>query len=142
MRKPCIAIFVAVFGFYMLTSSREPAWGDAHPMWEVAARIVETGGIDIKTRWPDDIPPGPDGKIYGIAAIGDALPHVPGAAVAALSHRIAPSQDALVRPLATHVAPAALGALAAVLFFLLLLDLGVAARAPSPCPPIPPCATA
>ena len=68
----------------MLTSSREPAWGDAHPMWEVAERLVDHGHIDIKTRWPDDIPLGRDNKIYGIAPIGPALMHVPGAASAAV----------------------------------------------------------
>lgn len=133
MTKPALAIFIAVFGFYMLTSSREPAWGDAHPMWEVAERIVDGGHIDIKTRWPDDIPLGRDQKIYGIAPIGPALIHVPGAAIAALSHRAMRDDDMLVRPLATHLGPSALGALAAVLFFLLLGDLGIRARTASAC---------
>ncbi len=70
MRGHAIAIFIAVFGFYMLTTSREPAWGDAHPMWEVAERIVDGGHVDIKTRWPEDIPLGRNHKIYGIAPIG------------------------------------------------------------------------
>jgi hypothetical protein len=141
MRKPAIAIFVAVFGFYLLTSSREPAWGDAHPMWEVAAHLVDGFHVDIQTRWPEDIPTGRGGKIYGIAAIGDALAHVPGAAVMAVSHRIAPSQDALVRPLAVHLGPSALGALTAVLLFLLLVDLGVRARTASLCTAISAVAT-
>jgi hypothetical protein len=34
------AIFVAVFSFYMLSSSREPAWGDAR-MFDVASHMVE-----------------------------------------------------------------------------------------------------
>ena len=133
MTKPALAIFIAVFGFYMLTSSREPAWGDAHPMWEVAERIVDGGHIDIKTRWPDDIPLGRDQKIYGIAPIGPAVMHVPGAAIAALTHRFVRDDDTLVRPLATHLGPSAVGALAAVLFFLLLGDLGVRARTASAC---------
>jgi hypothetical protein len=133
VHKPALAIFIAVFGFYMLTSSREPAWGDAHPMWEVAERLVAGGHIDIKTRWPEDIPLGRDNKIYGIAPIGPAVMHVPGAALAALSHRFARDDDTLVRPLATHLGPSALGALAAVLFFLLLGDLGIRARTASAC---------
>src|SRR5436305_12627733 len=98
MRNWCLAIFVATASFYMLTSSREPAWGDAHPMWEVADRLVAHAAVDIKTRWPEDIPTGRGGKIYGIAAIGDALVHVPGAAILSLTHRVAPSQDVLIRP--------------------------------------------
>ncbi len=133
MRSWCVAIFATVFACNLLVSSREPAWGDAHPMWELADRIVQHGALDITTRWPDDIPNGPDGKIYGIAAIGCALVHVPGAALAALSHLIAPGADPLVRPLATHLAPSALGALAAVLFFLLLIDLGISRRTASTC---------
>ena len=133
MHKPALAIFIAVFGLYMLTSSREPAWGDAHPMWEVGEALVDGGRIDIKTRWPDDIPLGPDHKIYGIAPIGPGLMHVPGAAVMAVSHRFWRQHDTLVRPLATHLGPSAMGALAAVLFFLLLVDLKIRARTASTC---------
>ena len=78
--RPALAIWLAVFGFYLLTSSREVAWGDAHPMWEVAERIVAGDGIAINTRWPEDIPLGRDGKIYGITPIGPPLMLVPGAA--------------------------------------------------------------
>lgn len=131
--RPALAIWLAVFGFYLLTSSREVAWGDAHPMWEVAERIVAGDGIAIKTRWPEDIPLGRGGKIYGITPIGPPLVLVPGAAINALAHRFAPAQERLVRPLATHLAPAALGALTAMLFFLLLGDLGIRARTASWC---------
>ena len=117
----------------MLVSGREPAWADAHPMWELADRIVQHGAIDIKTRWPEDIPTGRDGKTYGIAALGCGLVHVPGAAIAASSHLVAPRWDPLVRPLATHLAPSALGALCAMLFFLLLGDLGISRRTASTC---------
>ncbi|HEX4450990.1 MAG TPA: hypothetical protein VH143_08985 [Kofleriaceae bacterium] len=133
MRSWCLAIFIAVFAGNMLVSSREPAWGDARPMWELADRIVEHGALDIKTRWPDDIPAGPDGKTYGIAAIGCALVHIPGAAIAALAHEISPGGDALVRPICTHLAPSVLGALACVLFFLLLIDLGITTRTAGIC---------
>jgi hypothetical protein len=131
--RPALAIWIAVFGCYLLTSSREPAWGDAHPMWEVAEHLVAGEGIAIKTRWPEDIPLGRDGKIYGITPIGPPLVLVPGAAITALAHRFTPANEPLVRPLATHLAPAALGALAAVLFFLLLGDLGIRARTASAC---------
>lgn len=128
-----IAIAVAVFFLYMLTSSREPAWGDARPMWEVADRMVQHGAIDIKTRWPDDMPPGRDGKIYGITPIGAPLVHVPGAGLTAMMHHLAPSHDVLLKPLFTHLAPALLGALACVLFFGLLVDLGRSKRTASVC---------
>src|SRR4051812_17757389 len=106
-RRWYVAIFVAVFALYLATSSREPAWGDAHGMWEVADRLVTEGRIDIKTRWPEDIPAGRDGLYYGIAPIEPSLAHVPGVLVQHLGHAIAPRYDRLVRPLATHVGPAA-----------------------------------
>lgn len=141
MRAWYIAIFVAVFGLYLLSSSREPAWGDARPMWEVAERLVRHGAIDIHTKWPDDMPPGRHGKTYGIAAIGTVLVHVPGVALAGVSHALAPRHDTLLRPIFTHLAPAALGALACVLFFGLLRDLGRSARTASLCTAILACAT-
>lgn len=131
MRKWSIAIFVAVFAFYYLTSSREPAWGDAHGMWEVADRVVQHASIDIKTRWPEDLPPGRNGKIYSINPIGVSVVHMPGAAFAAVSHIVAPKQDPLLRPIFTHLGPSLLGALTCVLFFGLLVDLGRTRRTAS-----------
>jgi hypothetical protein len=127
------AIFLAVFSFYLVTSSREPAWGDARGMWEVATKLVDKQTIAIDTRWPEDIPPGRDGKYYSIVPIGPSLVHVPGVALLGISHAIEPRNDGLIRPLATHVAPAALGALACALLFLTLLDLGVRRRTASIC---------
>lgn len=131
-RLPAV-IFIAVFAFYWATTSREPAWGDARPMWEVAEGLVNHGKLSIATRWPEDIPLGTDGRVYGITPIGTALVHVPGAALAALFHAIASDHDPLVRPLAVHLAPSLLGATAAVLFFLLLVDLGIRRRTASAC---------
>jgi hypothetical protein len=132
-RRAGLSILLAVFAFNMLTSSREPAWGDAHGMWELATRIVNDRAISIQTRWPEDIPPGTDGKYYGITPIGTSLVHVPGALLLGISHAIEPRDDGLMRPLATHVAPAALGALACMLMFLLLRDLGIRRRVASAC---------
>ncbi len=129
-RRWAIAIFVAVFSFYLLSTGREPAWGDAEPMWAVADAIVDHHGVAIDVRWPEDLPPGRDGRTYGIAPIGAAIVHVPGAAIA---HAAPADQQPLVRPLATHLAPAALGALACVVFFGLLGELGIRPRAASAC---------
>ncbi|HEX4420113.1 MAG TPA: hypothetical protein VH165_19495 [Kofleriaceae bacterium] len=130
-----------MLAFNLLTSSREPAWGDAHGMWAVADQLVAHHAIDISLRWPEDIPPGRNGKYYGIAPIGPSLVHVPGVGLAGLGHRVAPADDALIRPLATHLAPSALGALACVVFFLLLGDLGIGARTASIATVILACAT-
>lgn len=131
MQRPwALAIFVAVFSFYLLTTGREPAWGDAEPMVAVADAIVDHQGVAMAVRWPEDLPPGPDGRIYGIAPLGTALVHVPGAI---LTHLAPADQLPLVTPLAAHLAPAALGALACVVFFGLLSDLGIRRRTASTC---------
>ena len=140
-RRLPLAIFLATFSFFMVTSGREPAWGDAHGMWEVAERLAKDGEIDIHTRWPEDIPPGRDGKTYCISPLGPSIVHLPGAAIVYGLSRTAPGLNKLVRPLATHLAPAALGALACSLFFLLLLDLGARTRTASLCTAIVAVAT-
>jgi hypothetical protein len=67
--------------------------------------------------------------------------HTPGAVLAAVTHAKAPRHDPLLRPLFTHLAPAALGALACMIFFGLLRDLGRSARAASVCTAILACST-
>ena len=134
------AIFIAALSFYLVTSGREPAYGDANSMWDVAGHLLE-GRIDTTIRWPEDLPPGVDGKRYGITPIGCSIVHVPGAAIAKLGHWISPRHDPLVRPLAVHLAPSLLGALACVVFFGLLRDLGTRARTASASTAILACAT-
>jgi hypothetical protein len=126
-------MFVAVFSLYLLTSSREPPWGDSHPMWDVAVAIVQRGEINIEHKWPYDMPEGRNGKIYGITPLGPVAVQIPGAALSGIVHGVAPSYEVLVRPLASHLAPAALGGIACVLFFLLLIDLGRTPRTASLC---------
>jgi hypothetical protein len=135
-----LAIFVAAFSFYLVTSGREPAWGDANGMWDIAGNLLD-GRLDTRVKWPEDIPAGEGGKFYGIAPIGTSIVHVPGAAVAKAGHAISPRHDVLVRPLAVHLGPALLGALACVVFFGLLGDLGIRPRTASLCTVILACAT-
>ncbi|HEY4245192.1 MAG TPA: hypothetical protein VGM88_35490 [Kofleriaceae bacterium] len=132
-RRWSIAIFVAVFAWYLVTASREQPWGDAHPIWDVADAIVTDGTIRTNIRWPEDLPPGRDGATYGIAPIGPALSQVPGAALYEEVMRVVPRYQAVTLPLFAHLAPAAFGALACALFFLLLGDLGVRVRVASSC---------
>src|SRR5262249_11191307 len=81
-----VAIFLTVFSAYMLTSSREVPWGDAHGMYDVAEHLVTGGRIDIAFPWPVDIPKGRGGHYYGITPIGTSLVHVPGVLVLQLSY--------------------------------------------------------
>ena len=54
------AIFATTFAVYLLTSGREPPWGDANVQYMVAESLVRRGAIDIPKAWPDDLPRGRD----------------------------------------------------------------------------------
>jgi hypothetical protein len=125
------AIFLAVFSFYLLTSSRETAWGDAHGMYDVADNLVSKGSIEIGFQWPTDIRRGRNDKLYCISPVMTSLPHVPGAALEAVSRAVWPKGRGLMKPIATHVGPAALGALTCVLLFLLCRQIGARTRTAS-----------
>lgn len=127
-RRAAFWLFAVVFFFNMLTSSREKAWGDAHGMWDVAVNLLAKQSLAIDLRWPEDIPPGRDGKYYCISPFGPSLVHVPGAFVASVAKRYAPVQYGLLLPLCVHLAPAALGAGACALLFLLCITLGTRPR--------------
>lgn len=121
-------LFFLLFCFYLLTTSREKTWADATPIWEVADTLVRAGRVDIATSWPPSLPRGADGRVYAVAPLLQSLIHVPGAAARALVLKHAPSTYILTWILACHLAPAALGALACVLFLRLLSRLGFARR--------------
>lgn len=136
-----IAIFVSALAFYLLTTSREPAWGDARSMWDVADHLVSRGEVITTVRWPDDAPTGRGGHYYGISPLGPSLVHVPGAALTRMVAAGSPAHARLARPLLVHLAPAALGALTCVLFFWLLVELGRSRRTASVATVILACAT-
>ncbi len=123
------ALFVALFSFYMLTTSRERPWADGTPIFEVAESIVEHGRINIGTRWPGLLPLGRDGKVYAVAPLLQSLVHVPGAAVQRLLARLAPEKHHLWRALSSHIGPSALAALAVLLFFVICRRHGISFRA-------------
>jgi hypothetical protein len=119
-RGPQAAVFFAFFAFYLLTSSRERAWGDANPVYEVAQNLVTTGSVAVSVRWPADAEPGRAGKYYAFQPILGSLVHVPGALLHAVVVKLrpdSPDADALSTPWAVHLGPAAMGAFVCVLFF-------------------------
>jgi hypothetical protein len=125
------AIFFTVFAAYMVTTSREVPWGDAHGMYDVAENLVVSRSIAIGFPWPIDIPKGRNGKYYGITPIGTSLVHLPGVLIEQAAAGIKPELRPIVKPIAAHIAPSALGALTCVLFFLLCRQLGASVRSSS-----------
>jgi len=127
-----IAIFVAVFSFYLLTQSREARRG-ATPTACGRSPITSSTTATSTSRRAG---PRTSRRVRAASTTasrrsGPSLVHVPGAALIYASHSIAPRYDVLMRPVATHLACAALGALACVVLFGLLCDLGYRKRTAS-----------
>lgn len=123
-------IFALAAVAYLLTSGREPAWGDAAAQFKVAQRMFLVHHIDIGEPWPPDMKSGPDGKYYSIYPLVASLVHLPGVV---LLETFCPGTDLhhFYQPLTTHIGCSLLGALAVMLFFLLCRQCGVSRRAAS-----------
>lgn len=106
--------------------SREVAWGDARPIYEVAESIWGGKGIAVNTRWPSDAPVGRAGKYYAAQPWLTSLVHMPGAGLRQLISHFHPSPEIahLLAVGACHLAGTLLGALTALLFFRLCLAHG------------------
>jgi hypothetical protein len=114
-----VAIFLTFLGLYLATGSRERPWGDANPVYQVAENLVGSGSLHVDVRWPYDAEPGRHGKHYAINPFLTSVIHVPGVVLRRVVKSVAPALDPLILPIASHVGPAALGALACLLYFAL-----------------------
>jgi hypothetical protein len=128
--RPGLLLFVAVSCLYFASMSREVAWGDARPLYQVAESMVYGRGVSVQTRWPSDADPGRDGKYYAAQPWLPSLVHLPGAALQRLFYRSAPGPEVshLIDVLACHLAGGLLGGLAAWLFFRLCRRHGASLR--------------
>ncbi len=124
-----VALFIAAFLLYLVSTSREDTWADARPLWDVAESIVYHGRVNISTRWPPDLPLGADGKIYAASPLLPSLVQIPGAALKRALTRLFPEGAGDAKPLFARLAPAALAALTCVMFFGLAERLGASVLA-------------
>jgi hypothetical protein len=127
-------IFLTFFSLYLLLMSRERPWHDATPVYMVAENLVLHGRITTEVAWPPGQPPAPDGKYRAMQPIVPSLIHVPGVLLReALVHLNDGKNRGVVKVLSwawsSHLGPAAAGALACLLFFLLCRDRGLSVTA-------------
>ena len=120
-RRLALGIFVTTLFVYLLTSGREPPWGDGHVQYMVTKSLVDHGGIDVPKAWPDDLPRAPDGKYYSTYPILTSAVQLPGLA---LLQAVPKSARRFAEPLTTHIACSLFGALCCVLFFRLCRQRG------------------
>lgn len=131
-----LALMASVFWIFMVASSRERPWGDAHPIYDVAESIVERHAVHIDTRWPPIIPLGRNNKIYAVSSLLPSLMQLPGATLRHFVLKYAATRPPVERayitdlslPMAAHLGPAAMAALTCLLFFNLCRRLGVSPR--------------
>jgi hypothetical protein len=102
--------------FYLLTSGREPPWGDGNVQYMAAESLVHRRALDVPRPWPDDLPPDENGKFYSTYPFLTSAVQVPGLL---LLDGVARSKAAksFARPLTSHIACSFFGALCCVLFF-------------------------
>ncbi len=124
-----LAILICLTGCFLLAGSREPPWGDARIMYEVAEGLATDQRVAIRSEWPPMSHKGADGKVYSQYALGPSLVVVP---TVWLRNGLADPQEPeahLARVVTSHLAQALLGALTCVLFFGLCTRLGATTRA-------------
>jgi hypothetical protein len=122
-------IFVFLFCAFMLVTSREPPWADAHVVYDTTQGLVDHGTLDVHL---DSGPPWfyahRDHKKYGVFPLGNVVAMIP----SYLSYKLLKHFDSLPdKPtfaLAAHVAPSLMMAGCCALFFVLLLRRGCTRR--------------
>ncbi len=122
------AIFVTTLAVYLLTSGREPPWGDGNVQYMAAESMVRRGAVDIPVPWPDDMPKDADGKWYSTYPLLTSVVHFPGLALLAVTPQV---MKRLTKPLTSHLACSLFGALTCVLFFRLCRQRKLSLRASS-----------
>jgi hypothetical protein len=114
-----LGLFLTIFFAFMASQSRELPWNDGKRIHQVAESIVHRGTVEVS-------PPGilHDGHYYAVNPFVPSLIHVPGAYLHKKLRAIWPAHTEPIKVLSCHLGPAALGALACLLFALLCRDLG------------------
>jgi hypothetical protein len=125
------AVFVATFALYLLSSGREPPWGDGNVQYMVADSLVHHGSLAIPRAWPDDLPRGRNDLFYSTYPLVTSLIQLPGVLVLDGVTAVFPGASGLARPLTSHLACAAFGALTCTLFFGLCRQRRLSRRAAS-----------
>ena len=113
-------LFLAVFSFFLAIQSREPPWNDAKPIHKAAVNFAFHGRVDTSDA---GVPV--EKRTYALHPFLASAIHVPGALLQRLVVSRFPKDGEMARTMTSHLGPAALGALAAVLFVRLCLFLGL-----------------
>src|SRR5262249_24983104 len=122
-------LFVFLFCAFILLTSREPPWADAHVVYDTTQSLVEHGTLDVHLE------SGPvwfyahrNGHKYGVFPVGNVVGMVPSYLTYKLLSHVPQLPDRPLWALASHVSPSLMMAAACALFFLVLRRRGATAR--------------
>jgi 4-amino-4-deoxy-L-arabinose transferase and related glycosyltransferases of PMT family len=117
-----VGLFLTILFAYLLGEGRAPPYNDSRTIYTVAESIVYRKAIDI---------PVPSGKFYAPQPFLTSAIHVPGAAIRWAITKSSPAADKLVKPMTSHLGSQLVAALGCLVFFRLLLYLGISLGAAS-----------
>lgn len=113
-----VAVLTVAFG------GREPLDGEAAEVYGTARALVARAELHL----PFPAQPGPDGRPYARVPLLNALPHLPGVLVARAARGLWQGAGDAAHALGARIAPALAAGLLALVFFRLLLSLGLRTR--------------
>jgi len=109
-------VFLTVLFAYLVGESRTPPYIDSRQIYDVAESIVYRRSIEI---------PVPNGTAYAPHPFLPSAIHVPGAMVRWALARNNPSLDRIIKPITSHLGSQVMVAIGCLVFFRLLVYLGV-----------------
>lgn len=114
-------LFLTLFCVFMLATSREPPWADAHVVYDTTRALVDRLGLDVTLDGPPWFYSIHHGKKFGVFPLGNVLAMVPSYLVfkALGATHLFPIEP--LYALCAHLSPAALMAGAMVLLYRLAL---------------------
>lgn len=120
-------IFLFLFCAFMLVTSREPPWADAHVVYDTTENFVDHAALDVRLEsGPPWFYAHRNGKKYGVFPLGNVIAMVPSYLSYKLATKLFESlPDKPTFALAAHVAPSLMMAAACALFFVIARRRGL-----------------
>ncbi|MCS6912381.1 MAG: hypothetical protein RMK29_07890 [Myxococcales bacterium] len=110
-------LYVLLACTFLLLTSREPPWADAHVVYDTTQALIHRGALDVTLPGPPQFFVHRHGRKYGVFPLGNVIAMVPSyLAFLALRHVPGLPQGPLFA-LTSHLSPALLMAAACLLFF-------------------------
>jgi uncharacterized membrane protein YtjA (UPF0391 family) len=116
-------LFLLLASLFLLLTSREPPWADAHVVYDTTESFVEHHDFAVRMdggpSWFYARPKGPTGPKYGVFPLGNVLAMVPSYLAYKALRTLPGVPDRPLNAMICHLSPALLMAGACIFFFML-----------------------